>query len=131
MKINGVMSIPKFLTYSLEDEILHNLIFIFAESVINNTSMEVEDPEKDHRTRYHLCIDEKYKDLISDFINRYYELVDLDRYYRCKYEDRIGIPKSIMNEFFEIRFEDDSIDRVIPERFDRTSCILTLESIDK
>lgn len=93
--------------------------------------MEVEEPSgKKYHTKYHLTVDEKYKDLISDFITRYYELVELDRYYRCKYEECTGIPKSIMNEFFEIRFEDDSEDRVIPYRFDRTSCTLTLESID-
>lgn len=131
LKINGVMSIPLFLANSLEDETLHNLIFIFAESIINNTEMTVQKPAKGEHLQYFLEIPEKYKDVISDFINRYYELVELDRYYRCKYEERLGMPKSIMNEFFEIRFEDESTDRVVPTRFDRTSCTLILESIDK
>ena len=131
MTINGVMSIPVFLSRFLDDdEDLHNLTFIFAESIVNKTLANIESVTNNH-TKYYLKIDPKYSEQVDEFVTKFNDLSKLDNYYNCKYEEIHNIPKSIMNEFFEIRFVDNSIDRVVIVDYDKNTSYLTLESIDK
>jgi hypothetical protein len=131
LTINGVMSIPVFLTRFLDDdEEMHNLTFLFAESLVNETLTNIES-KSDIHTRYYLKIDPKYSDYVDRFVTRFKELSELDNRYNCKYEELYNVPKSIMNEYFEIRFVDNSLDRVIVVDYDKDKDYLTLESIDK
>ena len=131
LTINGVMSIPVFLTRFLDDdEEMHNLTFLFAESLVNKTLTNIES-KSDNHTKYYLKIDPKYSDHVDKFVTKFKELSELDNKYNCKYEELYNVPKSIMNEYFEIRFIDNSIDRVIVVDYDKDKDYLTLESIDK
>ena len=132
LTINGVMSIPVFLTRFLDsDEEMHNLTFLFAESLVNKTLTNIESKSDNNYTRYYLKIDPKYSDHVDKFVTRFKELSELDNRYNCKYEELYDVPKSIMNEYFEIRFIDNSLDRVIVVDYDKDTDYLTLESIDK
>lgn len=118
MQILSVESIPKILgLYFNENHVsiddLHNFKSIFKGELITI----FED------NKYVVCFNQRYK--VIDFL---LEKTKLDRYYNCKYEEDLQIPKSVSNESFDIKLDNNITISVYIYGYDEKLGILILDT---
>ena len=114
MKIKSIVKIPRFIGEYFNNEVLSiDMIKDFSNLLLSLNYTLVDDEKL-------ICIlDEK-----PEIVDFYLDKSRLDDHYNCKYEDEVGVPKSISNEIYLIELESGGKVEVVLEFDEEYNCLM-------
>lgn len=123
MKIYGFRSIPEFIQKYIDrnepglDTITHDfcemLMELYYDNKIDNDGKLVFIFETDNYS-------------VRRFVEFYFEKSKLDSKHYCKYEDELGLPKSLTNEFFTLILDNEDVRVMYIESYENNKLIMKL-----
>ena len=100
MRILSVKSIPRFIGEYFNKK----LIDIKTINEFSKLLTTIEFDYFKNENRYY-----GYLSYTPELIKFYKDKSKLDHYYRCKYEDELGLPKSVSNEIYSVQLDNNEI----------------------
>ena len=113
MKLTAINKLPRFIgEYFNAEMISHYEIKAFSNLLLSLDYTLLDDNKL-------ICV----LDNKPEFIDFYITKSKLDEHYFCKYEDELGVPKSISNETYTVELEGGKVD-VLLEFDDECNCLI-------